>query len=144
MAVSLLAALGLRVIPSGWVWVLGLVPLGLGVRNLVVAIRARATGGPVSAAVATGLPGVIGLTIANGGDNVAAYTPVFATLDMGATMLTVATFAIGVPVWCLVGSWLVSHRRITATIERYGHWIVPAVFIVIGLYVFYKAGVLGL
>jgi cadmium resistance protein CadD (predicted permease) len=141
--ISLLAALGLRVIPTGWIWLLGLIPLGLGVRKLVVAIRAHATGAPVSAAVATGLPGVIGLTVANGGDNIAAYTPVFATLTPGAVALTIGVFAIGVPLWCFIGSVLVSHYRITNAIRRFGHWIVPAVFIAIGLYVFHKAGVLG-
>lgn len=43
----------------------------------------------------------------------------------------------------LAGSWLVSHRSITEVIERWGQWIVPAVFILIGLYIFQKAGVLG-
>ena len=142
--VSLLAALGLRLIPAGWIWLLGLVPISLGVRKLIIAIRAHATGATVSAAVATGLPGVIGLTIANGGDNIAAYTPVFATRTPGAIALTIGVFAIGVPLWCLAGSWLVSHHRITGMIQRSGHWIVPAVFITIGMYVFYKAGVLGL
>jgi cadmium resistance protein CadD (predicted permease) len=52
-------------------------------------------------------------------------------------------FTVGVAVWCLAGSWLVSHRTITEVISRWGHWIVPAVFILIGLYIFHKAGVLG-
>jgi cadmium resistance protein CadD (predicted permease) len=38
----------------------------------------------------------------------------------------------------------VSHRKITEAIERSGHWLVPAVFILIGLYVFYKGGVLDI
>jgi cadmium resistance protein CadD (predicted permease) len=144
VVVSLLAALGLRLIPEGWIWLLGLVPIGLGVWRLVIAVRAHAAGTPVSAAMAAGLPGVIGRTIANGGDNIAAYTPVFRTLSPAATAMTIAVFAVAVPVWCLAGSWLVSHQRITVTIQRWGHWIIPAVFITIGLYVFYKAGVLGL
>ncbi len=142
--ISLLAALGLRLLPEGWIWLLGLVPISFGVRKLIIAIRAHTTGTPVSAAVATGLPGVIGLTIANGGDNIAAYTPVFRTISPTATALTIAVFAAGVPLWCLVGSWLVGHHRITNIIRRWGHWIVPAVFIAIGLYVFHKTGVLGI
>jgi cadmium resistance protein CadD (predicted permease) len=107
-------------------------------------IRARNSGERVSPTVATGLTGVMGVTIANGGDNIAAYTPVFRTISTADTFLTVAVFTVLVAVWCLAGTWLVSHHRVTRLIQRWGHWIVPAVFIGIGLYVFHKAGVLGL
>ena len=39
--------------------------------------------------------------------------------------------------------WLVSHHKITQVIERWGQWIIPAVYILIGLYIFGKAGILG-
>jgi cadmium resistance protein CadD (predicted permease) len=29
-------------------------------------------------------------------------------------------------------------------IQEWGHWIIPAVFILIGLYIFYKGGAFGL
>jgi cadmium resistance protein CadD (predicted permease) len=144
VAISLLAALGLTLVPDRWLWLLGLVPLLLGVRKLVIAIRAARRGEPASAAVATGLAGVIGLTIANGGDNIAAYTPMFRTISGHDTAATLAVFTVGVALWCLAGSWLVSYRTITEGNSRWGQWIVPAVFILIGLYIFHKAGVLGL
>ena len=83
-----------------------------------------------------------GLTVANGGDNVAAYTPVFATISAAATAVTIAVFAAGVAVWCLAGSWLVSHHRVTETLQRRGHWIIPVVYILIGLYIFQQEGAL--
>lgn len=143
VVISLLAALGLKLVPERWLWILGLVPLGLGLRKLVTAIRAYRAGQRASPAVATGLTGVMGVTIANGGDNIAAYTPVFRTIGAGGIAVTIAVFIIGVALWCLAGSWLVSHHKITQVIERWGQWIVPAVFIVIGLYIFRKSGVLG-
>jgi cadmium resistance protein CadD (predicted permease) len=141
--ISLVAAIGLTVVPEGWIWVLGLIPLLLGVRKLVITVRAHNAGDPVSPAVARGLIGVIGLSIVNGGDNIAAYTPVFRALGAGDVALTVVVFAMGVAAWCLVGAWLVSHRRVTHVVQMWGHWIVPAVFILIGLYVFFKAGIFG-
>lgn len=57
VAVSLAAARGLTLIPEGWIWLLGLLPLSLGVRKLVIAIRARRAGGQASIAAASGLPG---------------------------------------------------------------------------------------
>jgi cadmium resistance protein CadD (predicted permease) len=140
--VSVAAGRGLTLIPGHWVWLLGLLPLGLGIAKLITAVRNRRHGQRADAAVARGLPGVTGLTIANGGDNIAAYTPVFATIGASAALVMVAVFAAGVAVWCLAGWWLVSHHRLTGALRRWGHWIVPAVYILIGLYVFAKAGVL--
>jgi cadmium resistance protein CadD (predicted permease) len=141
--ISLVGALGLSVLPQSWVWLLGLIPLLLGICNLIRAIRAHHSGNAATAAVASGLSGVIGLTIANGGDNIVAYTPVFRTLATADIGITVVVFAVGVAVWNLLGPWLVSHPAITHAIQAWGHWIVPTVYILIGLYVFSRGGVLG-
>ncbi len=143
VGISLLAALGLTLVPWGWIWLLGLVPLGLGLRRLMIALRASGSGEPVPAAVATGLPGVTSITIANGGDNIAAYAAVFRTSSGAENIVTIVVFSLGVALWCLAGSWLVSQRRVAQVIDRWGQWIVAAVFILIGLYVFRRSGVLG-
>jgi len=135
--------LGLTLVPGHWIWLLGLLPLSLGISKLVIAIRAHRSGEQASAVAAKGLPGVIGITIANGGDNLAAYTPVFATISRGAVAVTIAVFAAGVAIWCLAGFWLVSHHKVTQAIRGWGHWIIPAVYILIGLYIFEKTGALS-
>lgn len=56
--------------------------------------------------------------------------------------MTIAVFATLLAIWCLAGARLVSHHRVTMVIERWGHCI-PAVYIIIGLYIFHEAGVLG-
>jgi cadmium resistance protein CadD (predicted permease) len=81
-----------------------------------------------------GIAGVATLTVVDGADNLAAYTPVFATADAARIALTLAVFAVGVAVWCAAGALLTCHRRITDTLARYGRWILPAAFILIGLY----------
>lgn len=142
VAVSLGAGRGLALLPEHWIWVLGLLPLGLGLWKVATAIRARHSGEQASITVARGLTGVTGVTIANGGDNLAAYTPVFATISASAAAVTVAVFGAGVAVWCLAGAWVVSHHRLTEALHRWGHWVIPAVYILIGLYIFQKAGLL--
>jgi cadmium resistance transport/sequestration family protein len=129
--VSLLAALGLTLIPDRFVPLLGLVPLGLGVRGLITAFRGSSSSGS-PAVTAQGVLPVAGITIANGADNIAVYTPVFRTLPAGGVVVTLIVFAVLVAVWCAASSWLGSHRRVIAVVERYGHWLVPAVFIAIG------------
>jgi cadmium resistance protein CadD (predicted permease) len=143
VGVSLLAALGLTLLPESRTWLLGFVPLGLGLYKLVTSVRSLRSRTRPSAAVAVGLPGIAAVTVANGADNVAAYTPVFRTDGAGDIAVTGVVFAVGVALWCAAGAWLASNRRVTYAIERWGHWIVPAVFIAIGAYVFYKGGAVG-
>jgi cadmium resistance protein CadD (predicted permease) len=81
-----------------------------------------------------GVAGVATLTVVDGADNLAAYTPVFATADVGRITVTLVVFAVGVAVWCAAGALLTRHHRITDSLQRYGRWILPVAFILIGLY----------
>jgi cadmium resistance transport/sequestration family protein len=129
VAVSLLAALGLTLIPDRWVPLLGLVPLGLGVWGLL----RRDDDDDEPPATASGVLAVAGITIANGADNIAVYTPVFRTSSAAGIVVLLLVFAVLVAVWCAVAAWLGSHRRVIAAVNRYGHWLVPLVFIAIGI-----------
>jgi cadmium resistance protein CadD (predicted permease) len=138
VAISAAAAWGLAAVPDRWVRLAGLVPLGLGVYGLIKAARGwhRTRGSNDTAVPVRALPasvlGVAAVTIANGTDNVSTYAPVFHTLGVGDSLVMIAVFAVLAGVWCAAGSWLGSHRRVIATVERFGHWLVPAVFITIG------------
>ena len=144
VGLSLLATLGLTLIPKDRTWLLGIVPLGLGIHKLAGSIHAaRSPERETSPVMASGLGGVIAITVANGGDNVVAYTPFFRTSTLMELAVTLAVFAIGVALFCSAGALLVSHPRVTEAIKRWGHWIVPGIFIAIGVYVFYKGGAFG-
>ncbi|MBV1850178.1 cadmium resistance transporter [Catellatospora tritici] len=140
-AVSAAAALGLAVVPGTWVGLLGLVPLALGVRTL---LRNRHDGAEAAPAVpARTAWAVAGVTIANGADNIAVYTPVLRTAGVAASVVIVAVFAVLTAVWCLAGAWLGGHRHVVAMLEKAGHWLVPAVFILIGVVIIAESGVLA-
>ena len=149
VAVSMIAALGLTFVPDRWVGLLGLVPFALGVNGLITAVRARsgpepsAVTLPVTAAAAPAATSVAALTIANGADNISVYTPMFRTLGRGDTLITIVVFAVGVTLWCAVASWLGSHQRVIAIVERSGHWIVPGVFVVVGAVIVLDSGILS-
>lgn len=128
--VSVVAALGLTIVPDEWIGLLGLVPLALGVRGLVAAVRAGDHDDPPP--VASGLLPIAGVTIANGADNISAYTPVFRTIGPQPTLVTAAVFAAGVALWCLAASWLGSHEKVIDLLDRHGRWLVPVAFITIG------------
>ena len=138
VGVSLAAGRSLALVPAHWLWLLALIPIGLGVVNLAAAIRSLRGGQPPRPPSAGGPLGVALLTVANGADNVAAYTPFFAAAAAGQAAVTLVVFAVGVAVWCLAGGLLTRHARVTAAVGRYGHWILPAALILIGLYVLHE------
>ncbi|MEW2147496.1 cadmium resistance transporter [Micromonospora vinacea] len=134
---SAVIAGGLLVVPDPWTGLLGLLPIALGVRAL------RGSGDDEAPAVVTGALGVAGVTIANGADNVAVYVPVFRALGVADSAVFLLVFVLLIALWCAAGAWLGGHRRVVRLVERAGAWLVPTIFIAIGLVILVSSGVLG-
>ena len=142
VAASVAAAACALAVPSEWISLLGLAPLGLGIQRLVTAWRARsrpvkdgddeagAAGGSFLAQAAS----VAAITAANGGDNLGVYIPVFAQ-DLGRIPAYAAVFAVMTGVWCAVGRALVTHRLVAATMRRLAGVLLPWVLIALGLWI---------
>jgi len=144
VAISVVAAAGLTIIPDEWVGLLGLIPLAIGLYGLIRTLRNRGEDddddeGSISA---VGLLGVAGITIANGADNISLYTPVFRTSPVADTVVTIIVFFLLVAVWCLVARVVGTNKTVTELLERVEHWLVPAVFIGLGLFILIESGVL--
>ncbi|MEU5950183.1 cadmium resistance transporter [Micromonospora sp. NPDC047465] len=133
---SAVVAAGLLVVPDPWTGLLGLLPIALGVRAL---LDREADEAP---AVVGSTLGVAGVTIANGADNIAVYVPVFRALGPADSAVFLLVFVVLVALWCAAGAWLGGHPRVTGVVERAGHWLVPAVFIAIGVVILATSGVL--
>lgn len=144
VAISVVAALGLTIIPDEWVGSLGLIPLGIGVYLLIRGLR-RNSGeddeddDKISS---VGLWGVAGITIANGADNISLYTPIFRTSTPNDVAIMIAVFLVLVAVWCLAGRLIGTHKIVTEVLERVEHWLVPVVFIGLGLFILIESGVI--
>jgi cadmium resistance protein CadD (predicted permease) len=83
---------------------------------------------------------VSAVTIANGGDNIGIYTPVFAVRAADEVALFGVVFAVMTALWCLAARWLVNHRTAGAPIRRHARRVVPFVLILLGLSTLYEAG----
>lgn len=151
---SLIAARLALTIPEGWVSLLGLVPLVLGVRRLV-ALRRGNHRDDVGAAerrlqeeeivvesrVHSQVFAVAGVTIANGADNIAVYVPLFAA-SLGAIGVYFIVFACMTALWCALGYAAVNNRVVGASIRRYGPVVLPLVLVTLGFYILSGAAVL--
>ena len=127
---SVAAALAALVIPWEWIALIGVVPLALGIKQLV----AGRNEGAGQSLTGVGAFTVAAVTAANGGDNLGVYIPLFA-IQPAAIPLYVGVFAIGTALWCVAAYWLVSHPMVAATFTRYGHRVLPWVLIGVGVYV---------
>ncbi|UYZ23280.1 CadD family cadmium resistance transporter [Mesobacillus jeotgali] len=134
--ISLLATFGITLLADQWVGLLGLIPMYLGVRLFIKGedddddnILSRLN------KFNKFYLSVAFITFANGGDNIGIYVPIFSTLETNQLIITVVTFFIMVAIWCLLGYRLARFRFVSETLEKYGRWIIPIVFIGLGIYI---------
>jgi cadmium resistance protein CadD (predicted permease) len=147
---SVVASLVSLVIPTAYVGLLGLAPIVIGIRKawslrngMDASVEGAGTQGPSFVGRAN-IATVAAVTIANGGDNISIYTPLFATRS-GYDVATIGgVFAAMTLVWLVVAHRLVNHRTIGAPIRRYGGRIVPFVLIALGFWILHDAGTVSL
>lgn len=139
---AVVITLGLLVVPDEWVGVLGLAPFLLGLRGLIRSIRAE-PGDELTAVVAAGTVSVATVIAANGGDNLAVYPALFRTLGPADSAVTAAVFVVLIGVWCAAAAWLSSHKRLISMVEQFGHWVVPAIFMLLGVAIVLESGITG-
>jgi cadmium resistance protein CadD (predicted permease) len=137
VAGSIVIALGLAAVPQRWVGLIGFVPLGLGLWGLLGALRNGREHQPV---LARKLWAIAALSIANGSDDLSVYAPLLRTNSLGDDVLIVLVLLVSVAVWCAIAWWLGTRRRVIAMLKHVGHWLVPLVFIAIGLVVIVNSG----
>lgn len=76
------------------------------------------------------------VTIANGGDNIGVYVPLFASLpDSSFVSLYVGIFLFLTAMLCYFAFYLTKHPRIKHYAETWGHKILPYFLIILGLYI---------
>jgi cadmium resistance protein CadD (predicted permease) len=146
LAASVLGALGAGLLPPAVIPYLGSLPLLLGIRAALRAWRSRHACADPSPEVATAPSAwqVAAVTFANGGDNIGVYVPVFAVSGPAGMTIYSSVFLIGVGLWCAAGWWLATRPVIARALSRWGHVILPAVLIAIGLTILIEGDAFGL
>ncbi len=147
--VSLLASMISLVIPAAYIGLLGLAPIFLGLKKLWEWWKGFETEDDPENHSGTSIghgriAAVAMVTIANGGDNISIYTPLFATRTMGEIAVIAVIFAFLTALWLGAAHFLINHPRIGAPIRRYGHRVVPFVLVALGTLILYEAGTIQL
>jgi cadmium resistance protein CadD (predicted permease) len=143
---SFVASLISLVVPPAYIGLLGLVPIVIGLkkgwelRKGASANEEKLKNQEKAAAGHGNVVAVAAVTMANGGDNISIYTPLFATRSGYDITVIGVVFAIMTLGWLGTAYWLTRHRTIGAPIRRYGHRVVPFVLIALGVLILYEAG----
>jgi cadmium resistance protein CadD (predicted permease) len=148
IAISLIGSLAGLFIDPAYIGLLGLIPIYLGARGILGLIKTKTESEqPVNHTndrrknqVLT----VAGVTIANGGDNIGIYTPLFAALTWTDKITMVTIFLIMTFLWCLTAKYLTKHPFVARAVDKYGHLVTPFVLVLLGLYILYESGSLSL
>jgi cadmium resistance protein CadD (predicted permease) len=130
-AVSAAGSLISLVVPPGAIALLGLIPLGLGIRQLLRPDSDANDKPPATHSVLA----VAGINVACGGDNIGVYTPLFAASPGYAVALYGIVFAVLTGLLCFAAHRLVIHPGLGAPVRRYGPRLVPWVLIALGAWI---------
>lgn len=165
--ISIIGALGISVIPHEYVGLLGLVPIYLGMKAYVDYKRERKDNGNIDqrefqnnenskleettdikgnyritftkSFINPSIVKVFSVTLANGGDNIGIYIPLFTRMSLVGILVTVIIFIISTGLWCFIALKFAEHPFVHRNIEKYKNIIVPIIFIGLGIYILMKS-----
>ncbi|ARV61368.1 transporter [Nostocales cyanobacterium HT-58-2] len=141
---SLPSFFGGRLFPEAWIGILGTVPIAIGINRLLNPAMDEDETPPeleqsqnswLASLFSPQAYGVAAVTIANGGDNLSIYVPLFASStgeDLGAIL--VVFFSL-VAVWCYTAYRLTKIPALAKLFTRYGSYFVPFVLIGLGIFI---------
>lgn len=145
---SLVGFIGGLILPKIWIGLLGFVPLLIGIKGLFsqkdeesdlqgVNLESSSSNQKNAFKKWLSLPlfKVAAVTIANGGDNIGIYVPLFASTNGASLSVILTVFYLLIGVWCAIAYWLTRHPTLAQFLANQGQKLTPWVFIGLGIYI---------
>ncbi|MEH2143485.1 cadmium resistance transporter [Nostoc sp.] len=153
---SLPGFFGGLIIPSTWIGLLGLLPIAIGISNFINRDEETETVQAVSVDLTPAKSRrqkksllatirdpqtyrVSAVTIANGGNNIGIYVPLFASSNLPSLGVILCACYFSVGAWCLLSYNLTRNPLMTPALTRYGRKVFPFVLIYLGLSILIKS-----
>lgn len=154
---SLPGFFGGLIVPKAWIGILGLLPIAIGVSQLmnrkkednevqVVSseFKSLKANNSVMSTLASFLSPqtykIAAVTFANGGDNIGIYVPLFANSDLSSLLVILSVFFVLIGVWCYIAYLLTRHSTTAHVLTHYGQVIAPFVLISLGIFILIESG----
>jgi cadmium resistance transport/sequestration family protein len=138
IALSLPGFFGGLVLPKAYIGLLGLVPIAIGLRQLLKRedeAEVQLANAPKLPFVNAQMASVATITLANGGDNIGIYVSLLAGQTWAELGLTLLVFGVLVALWYWLAQALVSHPLMGNRLTTVGHRLMPFVLIGLGLFI---------
>lgn len=144
---SLPGLLGGLFIPKIWIGLLGLIPIYIGVKELfsrdsdeneeiqLISTDTSLSKIPLSRLFSREIYSVAAVTIANGGDNIGIYVPLFASGTLVQFGVILGIFYLMLGVWCYTAFLLTRYPTLARFLTHYGEKITPWVLIGLGIFI---------
>ncbi len=153
---SLPGFFGGLIVPDAWIGLLGFLPIAIGISNLM-SREEEGSVQTVSVLNSSDEPQhrnqslwatirdrqtyrVSAVTIANGGNNIGIYVPLFASSNLNSLGVIVCVCYLTVGVWCFLSYYMTRNPLMAPLLARYGRKIFPFVLIYLGLSILIKSG----
>jgi cadmium resistance protein CadD (predicted permease) len=147
-AVSVAGSWATFIMPRASIGLLGLVPVTMGLKGAwelwMSADPGEQASNRSSPAGRNNIAAVVAMTVANGGDNVSVYIPLFALRSAPDIAVMGVIFGVMTALWLNLAYWLTRHPTIGAPVRRYTRLLMPFVFIALGVFILYQAGTMKL
>ncbi|KAL2127387.1 hypothetical protein VTI74DRAFT_10824 [Chaetomium olivicolor] len=130
------------VLPSEPIGFLGLLPILLGVWKAMELFFPDAEEEEAEKSRIPGMKSVLKVsmvTLMNGGDNIGTYVPLFSQAHGAEIAVYVVVFYILLGLWCLAAFLLMKQKHILAVCEKYARFVVPFLYIGLGIYIIVKS-----
>jgi cadmium resistance protein CadD (predicted permease) len=153
---SLPGFLGGLILPQSWIGLLGFLPIAIGTSNLLSREDNSEMTQDVSLNLGADTPQrrhkslwstlrdrqtyrVSAVTIANGGNNIGIYVPLFASSNLPSLGVIVLVCYLTVGLWCFLSFFMTRNPLMAPLLSRYGRRIFPLVLIWLGFSILMKS-----
>ncbi|MBD2248008.1 cadmium resistance transporter [Nostoc sp. FACHB-888] len=155
---SLPGFFGGLVLPESWIGLLGLLPIIIGISHLMnreqqedivqtvlvnfdYSIKYKRHKKSLLATLRDPQTyRVSAVTIANGGNNIGIYVPLFASSNVPSLAVILCVFYVSIGFWCFLSYNLTRNPVMASVFTRYGRKVFPFVLIYLGLSIIVKSG----
>ena len=168
ITISIVGTLGVSVIPYEYVGLFGIAPIYLGIKEYVDRKKESKNNGntghqelqnaenskieektatkrnriitSIKSFINPSVIKVFSVTLANGGDNIGIYIPLFSSISLFGILVTVIIFLFLLAIWCFIALRLAEHLFVQSNIEKYKHIVAPTIFIGLGIFILMESG----
>ena len=135
VGISLAGSAALSLIPMAYIRYLGFLPMAIGLRGLWQFRQGHEDDSAPSGDIPS-FSTLVLLNLSSGMDNISIYVPMFQSLrGPGSLMALAVVFSLLLLLWCMAADRLASLPSIRSRVQRHAAWLVPFVYVLLGLYI---------